>query len=65
MEVSSGMAMTRLMSDFLVPKQSVINYNLNSFGYGGQTASFSENLPQTITYTAPPMHGRFSPLTAE
>ena len=52
MEVSSGYSMTRLMSDYLMPKQATVSYPVLSGGFAETNASFSENLPQTITFTA-------------
>ena len=52
MEVSSGYSMTRVMSDYLMPKSASLNYGVNSGGFASSDGSFSENLPQTITYTA-------------
>ncbi len=65
MEVSSGYAMTRLMSDYIIPKQAAISYNLFSNDFPSSTANFTEYLPQTITYNSPAMHGRWSPLTTD
>ena len=53
------------MSDYLIPTQAAIGWTLNGGDYSASSAGFTENLPQTMTYTAPPMHGRFSPLTAD
>ena len=59
------MKQSRLLTDFIYPKQASITYTLSSAGFTDSEASVSEYLPQTVTYTAPPMHGRWSPLVTD
>jgi hypothetical protein len=64
MEVSSGYGMSRVMTDFITPKTANLSYQLNRDGYPSADGTFTEHLPQTITFTAPPMSGRWTPITA-
>ena len=53
------------MTDYIIPKTGSINYSLNSGGFANSTASFSEFLPQTITFSASPQTVRWSPLVTD
>ncbi len=52
------------MTDYLIPKSAVINYTLDSGHFIPSTASFTELLPQTITFSANPNTVRWSRLVA-
>lgn len=45
MEVSSNYSMTRVMSDYLMPKTATLSYGVNSGYYAASDGTFSEQLP--------------------